>query len=107
MRISFRRAGTPFESAATVVYSVTGLGMGLKFVDLAAVNAAQIEKWLFEGDSQELLAGAVETNFEAAAGEKKALRRLVELLIQKRVLTGLESEEVLEILRHKQFREQP
>lgn len=99
VRVSIKRGESNFQTAGTVVYSQTGLGMGIAFAELNPSQRLALEEWLAELTGGKQLIHDMPKAFEAAAhgriGDRAALVRLVRLLITKGLLTEAEGSSVL------------
>ena len=89
VRVHITRERRSFESQATVVYSVAGMGMGLRFETTDPKQLLTLRKWLagLSGES------SVEPEIEeqdarsgTATGNSRVLRELVSELMRKGVL---------------------
>jgi hypothetical protein len=84
-----------------VVYSQTGLGMGIAFSDMDPAQRSSLDTWLAEltGEKQALhhheSAYADSHGTATRPGDKTALVRLVRLMITKGLLTEAEGASVL------------
>lgn len=98
-----------FKAKGNVVYALTGMGMGISFTELGVEETPKLSAWLGEigGDGADDRQAAAERTSasgieEAIAAAKapalvEAMRELVSLLGNKRVLSAAE----VEFLRHK------
>ena len=100
VRVKVRKGKTQFETGGLVVYSQTGLGMGIAFSDMEASQRSALDEWLAEltGEKQSALldsgyAGSQPS--ESHFSDKAALVRLVRLMITKGILTEAEGASVL------------
>jgi hypothetical protein len=97
--VNVRKGRTEFETCGAVVYSQTGLGMGIAFDELGADERHALDAWLADltGGRQALL----ETPHPprrigpAHGSDHAALVRLVQLMIGKGLLTEAEGSLVL------------
>jgi PilZ domain len=99
LRITLHKGKTTFETAGTVVYSQTGLGMGIAFDDFGQSNSLALERWLasLTGESHK---ASEETQSSKGSSpqrspERATLIRLVRLMIGKGILTEAEGTSVL------------
>lgn len=99
VRVSIRRGETNFQTAGTVVYSQTGLGMGIAFAELNPGQREALEDWLTEltGGKQFGLDSpkAFQAGAQGRISDRAALVRLVRLMISKGLLTEAEGSSVL------------
>ncbi len=100
VKVAVRKNDTQFDTRGTVVYSQHGLGMGIAFEALDAIQRAALDNWLMEltgtrkGTSVEVVQPARE-GAAPSAGNSAALVRLVRLMIGKGILTEAEGSSVL------------
>jgi len=102
VRLKVQKGKTQFETAGTVVYSQTGLGMGIAFSNMAPSQRTALDGWIAElADEKQALThepGYVPTSRpveEIRPPDKAALVRLVRLMISKGILTEAEGASVL------------
>jgi len=102
VHISLQKGQNTFETDGYVVYSQTGLGMGLAFNDLDANQAKALRDWLKEVTAEreatyEILSTARNASPRASAGvnDKAMIVRIVHLLVGKGMLTESEGAAVL------------
>jgi len=104
VHISLQKGQNTFETDGYVVYSQTGLGMGLAFNDLEAEQAKALRDWLKEVTAEreatfEILSAARNISPRAHgsgnANDKAMIVRMVHLLIGKGMLTEAEGAAVL------------
>lgn len=99
VRVSIKRGNTNFQTAGTVVYSQTGLGMGIAFAELNASQREALEDWLTEltGGKQPFPDSpkAFQAGGQGRIGDRALLVRLVRLMITKGLLTEAEGASVL------------
>ncbi len=101
VRVSVRKGQTQFETGGIVVYSQTGLGMGIAFDTMEPHQRQALDSWLIEltGGRQTLSNGATlgagrfEGNRTPATSPTAV--RLIQLLISKGILTEAEGSSVL------------
>lgn len=99
VRVTVKKAKSDFQTEGTVVYSQTGLGMGIAFAELNSEQRIALEEWLTE------LTGGKQIHHDAPAVAKMgsfghgmdhaSLVRLVQLMIGKGILTEAEGAFVL------------
>jgi PilZ domain len=99
VHVSVRKGQTHFQSEGTVVYSQDGLGMGIGFSSLDAIQQQHLETWLTELTGGRYIP-PVELRQEKralklAGGDHATVVRLVQLLIGKGILTESEGQSVL------------
>jgi PilZ domain len=103
IRIALHKGDNTFETDGIVVYSQSGLGMGIAFNDLNPVEATDLRDWLREVTQQreeayEILRTAQPDSAnttEDSSLDKAMISRLVRLLITKGLLTESEGSAVL------------
>lgn len=101
LRVTFEKGKTNFATNGTVVYSQTGLGMGIAFDQLSEVERRGLDDWLECVTGGKMLAHesapvASPVSSAVPAGSKNpALVRLIRLLITKGILTEAEGASVL------------
>lgn len=99
LRITLHKGKTNFETAGTVVYSQTGLGMGIAFDDLDQSQRAALEEWLASLTGENHAASGEPHSPKGSSSqrseERAALIRLVRLMIGKGILTEAEGASVL------------
>lgn len=102
VHISLQKGQNTFETDGYVVYSQTGLGMGLAFSDLVAEQATALRDWLKEVTAEreatyEILRTArnISSPGAGSANEKAMIVRIVQLLVSKGMLTEGEGSQVL------------
>ena len=101
VKVRITREKRSFESQATVVYSVAGMGMGLHFEAPDAQQLVSLKKWLGELSGQ----GGVETGIDEredsphpAAGRESVLNELVRELMRKGIVDENMGREMLQRL---------
>jgi hypothetical protein len=98
VRVFVHKDKQELETNGTVVYSQTGLGMGIAFNPLKAEQRTLLETWLREvtGTHQYAFKRPSAPNANAAAGAsgRAAFIRLIQLLVSKGVLTEEEASSV-------------
>ncbi len=100
VKVVVRKNETQFDTRGTVVYSQHGLGMGIAFDALDAIQRAALDNWLMELTGARKVASreVVQTARDGAgpaAGNSAALVRLVRLMIGKGILTEAEGSSIL------------
>ena len=98
VRVFVHKEKQKLETNGTVVYSQTGLGMGIAFDPLKAEQRAILETWLTEvvGTHQYAFKRPSAPNAKAGTGVsgRAAFIRLIQLLVSKGVLTEEEASSV-------------
>jgi PilZ domain len=102
VHISLTKGQNTFETDGYVVYSQTGLGMGLAFSDLDSTQAKSLRDWLKEVTAEreatyEILSTArnISPRGNGAVNDKAMMVRMVHLLVGKGMLTEAEGSAVL------------
>ncbi|HXQ26195.1 MAG TPA: PilZ domain-containing protein [Candidatus Acidoferrales bacterium] len=100
VRVTVQKGKTQFETGGTVVYSQTGLGMGIAFDTLEGQQRQALETWLRElTGGRHILFPENTRGPEGSASvrgiDHAALVRLVQLLVGKGMLTEAEGASVL------------
>jgi hypothetical protein len=99
VRIALQKGKAKFETGGSVVYSQTGLGMGIAFSDLNPEQQAELETWLEEvaGDKRVVLENSVAPRKEGPvrSPDHTTLVRMIHLLIHKGILTEAEGAALL------------
>jgi PilZ domain len=102
VRVKVHKGKTQFETSGVVVYSQTGLGMGIAFSDMELSQRSALDTWLAELTGEKQAAHHLESSGYAGSqssehrpGDKTALVRLVRLMITKGILTEAEGASVL------------
>lgn len=102
VRVSVRKSQTNLETGGVVVYSQTGLGMGIAFDSLEPRQRHALDTWLTEltGSRNSSLASlssytAQESTPGKQAETPAAVTRLVRLMITKGIITEAEGASVL------------
>jgi hypothetical protein len=103
VQISIRHAGSQLQAAAKVIYSKTGLGMGMSFEDLSPDKVAMLQMWT-SGFAEEIAPAAQtekpqKTNEPTPRSEQQTLANLINALMRKGLLTSTEGTEMLLELR--------
>jgi len=101
VRVTVRKGQSNLETGGVVVYSQTGLGMGIAFGDMVPSQRQALDAWIADltGEKQ---SQAQESSYFAARPEsglrpsdKTAFVRLIRLMISKGILTEAEGASVL------------
>jgi hypothetical protein len=101
VRVMVRKGETDFETDGSVVYSQTGLGMGIAFHPLERYQRQALDNWLMEltGSKQgfeDAMARAAQDSLSVKRPESSAaLIRFVRLMISKGIVTEAEGASVL------------
>jgi len=101
VRVSVRKGQTTFETGGVVVYSQTGLGMGIAFSGMEPQQRDALDTWLGEltGMKQAAAPLSPPRNFHAPAPAKAqssaTVARLVHLMITKGLITEAEGASIL------------
>lgn len=102
VQVRLKHGANAFETVGNVVYSQTGLGMGISFTGLSPERREALELWLTEllgeppspRDAPHDFSQPPKTGLHRGA-EHAALARLVQFLVAKRILTEAEAASVL------------
>jgi hypothetical protein len=100
VRVKVHKGKTQFETGGLVVYSQTGLGMGIAFSEMDESQRSALDRWFAEltGEKQAAAhdSGSAGSQLTGSrSGDKTALVRLVRLMITKGILTEAEGASVL------------
>ena len=99
VRVTVKKAKSDFQTEGTVVYSQTGLGMGIAFAELNADQRFALQEWLTEltGGKQLLhdAPHAAKAPFSGHSVDHASLVRLVQLMVGKGIFTEAEGASVL------------
>jgi hypothetical protein len=101
LRVNLEKGKTSFATKGTVVYSQTGLGMGIAFDELNEVERRELDTWLEHVTGEKIHApehrasSAVSPASGVRDTQNPAMVRLVRLLIGKGMLTEAEGASVL------------
>jgi len=101
VRVSVRKDKTNLETGGVVVYSQTGLGMGIAFDSMEPRQRQALDTWLAEltGSRQAVPLPALRGLEKAVLGTRTevppAVTRLVQLMISKGIITEAEGASVL------------
>jgi PilZ domain len=82
VRVRITRAQRSFESQATVVYSVAGMGMGLRFESTEPQQLVSLRKWVSELSGESSTETAPEEKEKSAGGVPARDAVLNELIIE-------------------------
>jgi hypothetical protein len=102
IQINIRHGNVHFEASGTVVYSLSGMGMGITFNPVGPDMASVLKRWIAQvrGDIAPIEA-APELNREIQnypKVERHVIGRLIGLMMQKNMLTAYEGTELLKEL---------
>jgi PilZ domain len=104
VQVLLRKGKTEFQTHGVVVYSQHGLGMGIAFNEVDAVQQAALQLWLAEITGEAAPVHEVKRPGKAfeqslhwlrSASDRATLVRLVQLMISKGILTEAEGSSVL------------
>lgn len=101
VRVNVRKGQTNFETGGVVVYSQTGLGMGIAFDSMEPHQRHALDKWLTEltgGRHSPAASPAARAGEESAARRPETpavVMRLVQLMISKGIITEAEGASIL------------
>lgn len=99
VHVGVRKGKTQLDTNGVVVYSQTGLGMGIAFDSLGQSQREALEKWLIEvTGSRAIVFQDVTPKPERVApqwADQQGVTRLVQLLISKGLITSAEGASVL------------
>jgi len=101
VRLTVRKGQTNFETKGIVVYSQTGLGMGIAFESLEANQRQALDNWLAELTGERHVVAPVSSskaNFGGAGRRPEtspSVIRLIQLLISKGIITEAEGASLL------------
>lgn len=97
VRVTVHKGKTEFHTGGTVVYSQTGLGMGIAFDQLDAHQRHALEAWIVNltGERQGLPEAPQVPKIDPRRPDHALLVRLVQLMITKGILTEAEGSSVL------------
>lgn len=100
LQLTLHKGKSSFETPGTVVYSQTGLGMGVAFDGLNEAQRSALADWLTEVTGERVVVQESTQTPKRASdfqrrAESPALIRLVRLLISKGILTEAEGSSVL------------
>ncbi len=101
VKVRIDLANRSFESAAKVVYALSGMGMGLAFAETSKEDQAILQSWvrqMSEGMVPSWEATEPPVEKPAPEREREFSRKLVSLLVQKGVLTEAEGYALLDLL---------
>jgi len=102
VKLRITREQRCFLAQAQVVYSKTGMGMGLEFTEIAPQQLEVLDGWLAElsGASSEFDATPNDLEAKASADETLVLSELIGVLMRKSLLTAGEGKTLLAMLLH-------
>ena len=101
VRVKVHKGKTQFETGGTVVYSQTGLGMGIAFSNMEDSQRNALDEWLADLTGERQAAHHNDFGYAGSSpsenrpGHKTGLVRLVRLMITKGILTEAEGASVL------------
>jgi len=101
VRVKVHKGKTQFETGGLVVYSQTGLGMGIAFSGMEDSQRSALDEWLADLTGEKQATHHHDTSYAGSSpsenrpGDKTALVRLVRLMITKGILTEAEGASVL------------
>jgi len=101
VKVRIDLANRSFESAAKVVFALSGMGMGLAFVETPEEDQAILQSWvrqMSEGMVPSWEATESPVDKRAPEREQEFSRKLVGLLVQKGILTEAEAYALLDLL---------
>jgi hypothetical protein len=99
--ITIRHGNQQFDSAASVVYTLPDMGMGVAFTSIEPEMLLLLDKWISEVGGEVARHGCATAVHQMtgrhAPRERDVLRRLVELLMSKNILTEDEGTCLLDV----------
>jgi hypothetical protein len=97
VRVTVHKGKTEFQTGGIVVYSQSGLGMGIAFEQLDVHQKRALEEWIMDltGERQGLHETQRTPKPDPLRPDHAALVRLVQLMITKGILTEAEGSSVL------------
>jgi hypothetical protein len=99
VRIALQKGKAKFETGGSVVYSQTGLGMGIAFSDLNPEQQVELDTWLGEVAADKTVAlensTAPRKQGPLRSSDHATLVRMIHLLIHKGILTEAEGAALL------------
>ena len=102
VRLTIRHGGLHLETNATVVYSRSGMGMGLNYPSIPVDMESTLEKWLAEAGGNTASAAEPAGLKKAMAGpfpvERQILSRLITTMMSKGLLDSPDGAEMLQEL---------
>jgi hypothetical protein len=103
VQICIRHASSQLQTAARVIYSRSGLGMGLCFEDLNPDKVAILQSWTSGVDQEDAPEMEIQNSNKTVEGapraERHTLANLINVLMRKGLLTSTEGTEMLLELR--------
>jgi PilZ domain len=97
VRVTVYKSNSHFETRGVVVYSQSGLGMGVAFDALEPKQRAALDAWLSELTQGKVSIPASKkpvSKLNEIASDRTALIRLVQLMISKGILTEAEGSSI-------------
>jgi hypothetical protein len=102
VQLIIKHSNLTFETSAIVVYSLSGMGMGLAFRRLQPAMEPILKRWVAEMKGEAPLAEELKEAPQAVSfqyrGQRHILGRLIGLMLEKRLLTHEEGSELLDEL---------
>ena len=102
IQINIRHGSLQFEATGAVVYSLSGMGMGITFNPVSQDMASVLKRWIAEvkGDTAALQAAPEVVNViqNYPKVERHILGRLIGLMMEKKMLSAYEGTELLKEL---------
>jgi PilZ domain len=100
VRVTIRNGKAQFEANGQVIYSQSGLGMGIAFDELDSDQRLTLKAWLADSNLpqqpiEEAAPGAQKGTAVAQRSQHVVLARLVHLMIHKGILTEAEGASIL------------
>ena len=100
VRVNVHKGKTQFETSGIVVYSQSGLGMGIAFANMEPEQRQALDAWLTDLTSEKQASAhtfsyASSKSDDSRTTDRAALVRLVKLMISKGILTEAEGSSVL------------
>jgi len=102
VELTIKHSNLSFETDAVVVYSLTGMGMGLAFRHLRLAMEPILKRWIAEMRGETPSADEVQQPVQSPTithrAERHILGRLIGLMLEKELLTPEEGSELLDEL---------
>lgn len=101
VHVKISKGKSEFKTNGTVVYSQTGMGMGIAFLELTQAQQADLGSWLGSAPGEKPLAEYAPPALVPRPSENqdsrslRAVTRLIRLLVTKGILTEAEASSVL------------
>ncbi|MGB0036700.1 MAG: PilZ domain-containing protein [Candidatus Acidiferrales bacterium] len=99
VRVRLVKGKSSFEADGAVVYSQSGLGMGISFEELNPERREALESWLGSVAGERLAVSdehrVVRGSGNTLAPDRAMVIRLVHLLVEKRILTDADAASIL------------